>query len=217
MSLPNFVQADLRFLLPVQAEQRVAILGYMPELAEAIKAASAHCTLLLTDESAKPSQASLIYERKQITGESLPLKSASMDHFFVPLLASAVISWLLPEVTRVLRPGGWLFLGVRNRFSLHQIRLRQQGGLAFTLSRLKGLFPTNQWQNIECYGVHEDLQSPQYLVPLATSGMSQYFYDQVFIPHSQAAAWGQRLALYLSQLGGQRFLFRDLGLVAQRL
>jgi len=99
---------------------------------------------------------------------------------------------------------------------LHQ-RLKEQGHYALTLSRLKGLFPANQWQNIECYGVHEDLQSPQYLVSLATPGMSRYFYDQIFIPHSRAAAWAQRLALHLSQMGGQRFLFRDLGLVAQRL
>jgi hypothetical protein len=78
------------------------------------------------------------------------------------------------------------------------------------------MFPADQWQNIECYGVHEDLQSPQYLVSLTTSGTAQYFYDQLFIPHSQTAAWSQRLALHLSQMGGQRFLFRDLGLVAQR-
>lgn len=217
MSLPNFVRADLRFLLPVQAEQEVAILGYVPELIEAIVAAPAHCTVLLADTPARLSQALPVCERKQITGEILPLSSSSMDHFFIPQLASAVASWLVPEATRVLRPGGWLFLGVHNRFSLYQVRLRQRTDLALTLSRLKGLFPADQWQNIECYGVHEDLQSPQHLVSLATPGMSQYFYDQIFIPYSQVAAWGQRLALYLSQIGGQRFLFRDLGLVAQRL
>ena len=217
MSLPNFVQADLRFLLPVKAEQQGAILGYVPELVEAIMAASAHCTLLPTDEPARSLQASPVYDQRQITGESLPLKTASMDHFFVPQLASAAASWLLPEVTRVLRPGGWLFLGVCNRFSLHQVRLRQQGDYALTLSKLKGLFSADQWQNMECYGVHEDLQSPQYLVSLATPGMAHYFYDQLFIPYSQTAAWGQRLALHLSQMGGQRFLFKDLGLVAQRL
>lgn len=217
MSLANFVQADLRFLLPVQAEQQVAILGYVPELVEAITDASAHCTLLLADEPVKASQALSVYAQKQITSKSLPLDTASMDHFFVPQLASALASWLLPEVTRVLRPGGWLFWGVRNSFSLHQINLKQQRYHALTFSRLKGLFPANQWQNIQCYGVHENLQSPQYLVPLATPGMTQYFYDQIFIPHSQTAALAQRLALHLSHIGGQRFLFRDLGLVTQHL
>jgi hypothetical protein len=217
MSLANFVQADLRFLLPVQAEQQVAIVGYVPELVEAVREVPAYGTLLLTGEAVETPPALPAYDQRQIEEESLPLRDASIDHLFVPQLATSMASWLLEEVSRVLRPGGWLFLGVHNRFSLHRIWLRQQSQYALTWSGLKEMFPADRWQHVQCYGIHENLQSPQYLVSLTIPEISRYFYEQLFVPHSQVAAWGQRLALGLSRMGSRGFLFRDLGLVAQQL
>ena len=214
MSPANFVQADLRFLLPIQANQQVAIWGYIPELVEAISDAQAHCTLILP--LTQPAAAAEgPYDQVLLKDKSLPLAQASMDHVFIPQLATTEASWLINEVKRVLKPGGWLFIGVRNRFSLYQMGFKQKQRYALTLGKLQHLFALPEWEIKQCYGVHEDLQSPQFLISLANPETARYFYDQIFMPHSQTGAWAQRLALRLSKMGGQRFLFRDLGLVAQ--
>jgi hypothetical protein len=217
MSPGNFVQADLRFLLPIQAKQQVAIWGHIPALIEAITDTGAACTVLLSAGHRAAAENELAGKQIILHGRSLPMASATVDHFFMLQLGMREATWLLDEIKRVLKPGGWLFLGVRNRFSLHQLGIKPQAQHTFTLSQLQALFSDREWTIEACYGVHEDLQTPQYLISLAGSETAAYFYDQVFIPHSQSGAWAQRLALHLSKMGGQRFLFKDLALVAQRL
>ena len=215
MSSINYVQADLRFLLPIKPGQRVAVLGHAPGLVMALDEAEADCTLVLDDKLKEGSD--LPCNPVQVSGDHLPFTAVSLHHLFIPQLSATQAPWLAKEIRRVLKPEGWLFVGVRNRHSFHQLHLGKSNRYSLTLAQLKQLLPSPYWQIHQCYGVHDDLQHPQYLIPLDMTTAVSYFYQQIFMPNSLAGAWIQRLAQYLNQLGGNPLLFKDLGITAQQI
>ena len=216
MSGNDLVQADLRFLLPIEPKQQVAVLGHAPGLVMALSEAEAHCTIVLPEAQELDTPTVPNNQMRVISGK-LPFSDGSLHHIFIPQLTANQVLWLPDEVARILKPGGWLFLGVRNRYSFHQLRSKKQTGIGLTLPYLKRLLSSPNWKINQCYGVHDDLQHPQYLIPLGTATAVNYFYQKIFMPNSTAGAWIQHLALYLNQIGGGHLLFKDLGITTQRI
>jgi hypothetical protein len=215
---PGFGQADLRFLLPLRPGQQVAILGHAPSLAAAVVEERIAPTLIVP----RPEDGNAGYHCQQANAptQPLPLAAASIDHILIPRLSPDQAAWVPDEVARVLKPGGWLFLGVSNAEALQRLRpgklkAADRPGSALSGRSARRLLERSGLMLVTCYGVCDSLEQPDYLVPLEPAGVARHFFDRMYVPHSRPAALSQRLSAGLTALGLQRLLFKDLGLVAQ--
>lgn len=222
----NFVQSDLRFLLPIQAGQQVAIFGHAPELVDAIATAGITPINVLPGDCADKNDngRAHVYHAATAYQQPLPLVSASVDHVLMPVLVDQQPEWIIGEVARVLKPGGWFFLGISNaqgwqRLCLWLGRWKEQSKTqpSSSIRAYRRLLKKKRLNVLNCYGVYTDLKHPRYLVPLEIPGAAHHFFEQIIVPYSWQAAVGQRLAVFLTQIGRQQLLFKDFGFVAQRI
>jgi hypothetical protein len=225
MTQTQFVQSDLRFLLPIQPGHQVTILGHAPELATGIANAGGITTIVLSEDSYMRDYSSICHQ--VITNHySLPLATASIDHMLIPMIVHRQAARLYSEVGRVLKPEGWLFLGMRNRISLHSLDFRyilqkyksaKNRQTSLSVRTCRYLLERNNLRVESYYGVYEDLRHPQYLVSLDHANAAHYFFEQIFTPHSWYGALLQRLAIGLTHLNKQSITFKDIGILAQRV
>ena len=69
----------------------------------------------------------------------------------------------------------------------------------------------------QVYGIDDDLQRPQFWVPLNSPEPARYFFDQLWVPYTRAARLARRAAPVLIGLGLAPSLFRSLVVVARRV
>ena len=204
------IQTDLRFLLPIQPEQTIIILGHYASLAEAISSAnSTVINFLLSTQEFNPGSAHL--HQALIVDERwpLPLTRASADHIIAPIIPQhQAIAMLLDEASRILKPGGWFFFGIHSPSPVNR--------LPFISSMLRILLQRQDFHQAMLYGAYPGLKRPRYLIPLVSSGSAYHFYQRIFVPRSSRGLLAQRLAVLLARLGLQRILFNDFGFIAQR-
>jgi SAM-dependent methyltransferase len=199
------IQSDLRFLLPVRSDENVILFDPDDELIGAIRSENARLTVVRSTD---------------IAGSKLPFQSASLDHIFVPVLTKNLYAFFPMEFSRILRPGGWLFVGVGNMSGLKRLLFwkdkKKVRPVCFTLNGCRMALQQANFRVINSFGILRDLNSPQYVIGLERPDLSKFFFHQVFYPATATAAIGQRAAGFFATLGLHRCLYRDFGIVARR-
>ena len=201
----TYVQADLRFLIPVSAGETVAILGDVPELATALEEERIQTYVIyLPTEAAE-----------------IPLQTASVDHILLPLLGKHRHTWLISEMARILKPGGWAFIGLRNAHSLQRLafwKRDEQGRVAppFSVRHFYKDMERAGFSDLTSFGVSKDLTHPQFLIPLERSVASHFFFDRIYSPSSLGAAVAQKMAALITSAGMQSILFKDVLVLGQK-
>ncbi len=221
------VQGDLRFLLPVRPGQQVLILGHASQLAAALISACIMPVLVLPhdDHDAASDYHGCLCHRASADEKPLPFATGSLDHVFVPMLLQAQAAWVPHEVARVLKPGGWLLLGVHNAGGLQRLRFwrhRRTPSPGQAVETRHGIYAwrrelhQQQLVTTHYYGVHDDLQHPQHVIPLDEANTVRYFFERIYTPHSGAAAVARRFVTLLAVCGLQHLLFKHIAIVARR-
>lgn len=202
--MANFAQADLRFLLPLHKGQQVVVLGDAPQLVEALLA-----------EEIRIERGS--YQSAQDV--PLPFAAASVDHVMMPVPPDLALSWWFDEAARILKPGGSLLVGIHNAGRLQRLRFwkrSQSSVVSLTLSNCQHLLNQSGFSVSNRYGVHDDLQRPQHLVPLERAEITRYFFDHVIASSSIAGQLTHYAAALLAALHLQHVLYTDIAVVAYR-
>ncbi len=223
----RYAQADLCFLLPLRAGQCAAIFGSAPYLASAVASEDVKTLQVIPVRNANvpPDEDDAIWYRDLTADSRKCLASASLDHVFILEPGNTCPRALLAEVARLLKPGGWFFLGVQNTERLHRFRMadsrrgrsiERDKRLSLSLRRCRSLLKQNNLVFVETYGIHADLDEPRYLVPLESAAVARHFFAQMFAPVTPSASLIWRFAPLLATIGLQRILFRDLGIIARR-
>ena len=154
---------------------------------------------------------------------SLPLATAMVDQVMALNIWREQSGWLLAEIARVLKPGGWLFVSVWNdyaidsisrRVSLHRHELQMPGDV--TLRLCTRLLQQADFREIHLYGIHGDPAHPSHLVPLGHSGAMRYFFRRLFVPHSKLASAIRQWSALLIAVGLPTLLFSRIAVVARR-
>lgn len=201
MVLPGSI--NLRFLLPVRSGDYLALL----------------------DDGCFISEATGDGGLRWVGQEPDVLLSASMpgfplsgvDHLILSELDEKGLVWLEDlqsgEFQRLLKPGGWLLMGMQHAGSL--ARLRSPHGKGFRQAVLQRLLRDGGFCEQRWYGVFGDLRQPRFVIPLEWASISRYFFETLFVPYSPLAAWLPSLSKLLAFCGLQRVLYPGL-LVAAR-
>jgi len=207
------IQSDLRFLLPIQAEQKIIILGYYPDLAEAISSASCTTIQIITPKNppqVRPESAQTYRALIDARHGRLPFATASADHIIAPIAHEhKSIAAIVAEISRILRPGGWFLCGIHQTNKLNW--------LSSSANAVQTLLRHPEFNQATLYGAYPGLHRPRYMIPLTSSGPALHFFQRLFVPRSPQGLHAQRLAVLLVRFGLQRILFNDLGFVAQRI
>jgi hypothetical protein len=194
-------QSDFRFLIPFQPGQRVALFDADDVLA--------HC---LREERLEVQKMRMLEIDHH--GDS------SFDHVIIPALTAESLNGFPQEFARLLRPGGTMFAGFRNKMALERLlfwrKKKDESVAAFaSLKKLRRIFRRVDLSLLHLYGIR-DLSRPQHLVSLDQPAPARFFFQQMFYPHSWTAATAQKAATTLASAGLHKTLFRYFGVVAMR-
>jgi hypothetical protein len=160
--LPGF-SVDWRFLLPVRPGARMLV------LAEAgADFAQYFSGLELTVVTARPGEAGDLRDRYDIVAIPLGIKS----------------SHLQPSLARLLKPGGLLLIGFRNRWGVRKRSSPRTG--AFTRRGLQRALERAGFREMAVYGAVPDLAKPEYILPLRKQALSFFLHHRY--PGRRAAA-----------------------------
>ena len=183
--MADYIQADLRLLLPLQAGQTVGVYGDFPALS-----------------------AALVQDRLMETAVSIQVNpiNQKLDHLIVPMPELAHLDEIREWAAQAIVTNGRLFIG-----------LPYSRQLAMEKQQLEDHFRSPTWQIEQLYGIRQDLHRPHTIVPLSNNIPSRYFHQQLLHPYSWRAVLGNYFTNWLNRWGQQRFLFKHLGLVAQRI
>jgi hypothetical protein len=203
----GYSQAELRFFLPLAPGQRVGVLGDSKQLLDALAADGLEITII-------PPPASLPLETAE-TGNAIN----DLDHLVIPEYSSDCYDPCLSRIVQRLKPGGWFLIGIHNSESLYRT-FSKKGTVVqhcFSLRESIVLLGKNDIQTVHCYGVYDELEHPEILVPLDTREAACFFFRNIFMPATRFAAWTRPIAVLLASIGLQRMLFRALVIVARRV
>jgi SAM-dependent methyltransferase len=196
------------FSVPLEAGDRVLVVGAWPSVSRSARLAGAE-VLSVDTSRAEPAETNG-EATAVITGDRLPVPDAAMDHVLLPGLTPLLLPLARTELARVLRPGGWLFLGAPAvwRSGPRRGALSVRGGRA--------LLERCGFGDVRAYGIAPSLAAPRHLVPLASRGALRWYARSGFAPTSRYAAvvrWS------VARLGRHRpllLLFPALGWTARR-
>jgi len=197
-------QADFRLFVPYKPGQRVFILGDAIELADSLAGWDVEPTLI----SSKLKH--IFIERDyEILEEQWPLSlnEHSCDHAFVPEIQLSFPDRWLDDIDSILKPEGWLFVGVENSKSIDQFiknRLKRhgefvtdEGGLknsaSLSLTEGKQLLSAHGFIVKHIFGVASNLKKPGVYIPLEHPEIIQNFYVTMYSPFS----WKDRIMYWL--------------------
>lgn len=178
----SHVQTDIRFLLPLEAGDRVCLFKGNPSLQQGLSD-DGLIHVLAAEES----------------GTVLP--AAGMDHAVIATMPQRDFQSTLAEASRVLRPGGTLFLGI---LPPHRRTIRR-------MLRKSGFDVISIW------GVRDNLSNPQYFIPLENAAASRYFFEQIHIPGSFRSEVFRRLSKVVTALGLHSYLYREFTILARKI
>jgi hypothetical protein len=198
MEQSEYVQSDLRFLIPLHEGDQAIIFGGPMVLGDAIRS-----------------------EKVNLFAAEDPdaIASESADHIFIPELTKDLVRGFPNEYLRILKPSGWIFVGIHNAQSFERLQFWKHIGtrpLRLSAKRCKRLFEQTGVEVIDFYGVSKNLNHPQFLISLIHKQQAAFFFDHMYYPYSRIAAAMQVIARWMVALGLQRFLFNDIVVVARR-
>jgi len=198
--------ADLRFLLPLSAGQRVGVFGDAKRLVETLTGDG----LIVKTISQFQNQSLTDPESVEFIG--------SFDYVIIPEFSSGNLDACLRRVSQFLKPGGWLLTGIHNSESLSRFLSKADAVQKTLLSLRKCIraLEENGIQAVGCYGAHEKLEHPQDLIRLDHRVISEYYFRNIYIPNSRLTAWMLPVLILLSSVGLQRMLFRGIVIVARQ-
>ena len=194
----EYVQSDLRFLIPIHQGDHAVIFGGAKALGEAILSEKAE--LAIADQA-----------------QSIPSESA--DHVLIPELTKELVNGFPAQYSRILKPNGWIFVGVHNAEALDRLAFwKRKARRRFRLSikTCKKLFHKNGMEVVGFYGVSKNLQHPQFLISLEHKEQAAFFFERMYYPYSRRGAIMQTIAQWMVALGMHRYLFNDIAIVARR-
>lgn len=202
MNEGSYSQADLRFLLPFTAGQRVGVVGEARLLVE---------TLMMDRLSVTSIDQSLT------TTEKVDF-AMQLDHVIIPELSCAPLDPCLARIGQWLKPGGWLLIGFHNSESLYRSHLEKDAGNKprFSLKKYIRALEKKDFRPVFCYGTYPKLKNPQVLIPVDNRCGSEFFFHNIYIPLSRSKAWMLSATFFLSSIGLQRLLFQGYVILAQR-
>lgn len=194
MSSTNCSTAELRWLVPAFAGQRVGIAGEAPALVESLTTSGVTVLSL---------------------GSTLP-ENKSLDHLVVPELNCANPGAWLAERAGLLKPGGCILIGVINVRSVHYLAHKLQGKFAYAPVLIARLLREAGFEQLALYGVHSSLACPRYFVSLDRPGAALYFFTTLYTAYRRSGAVLKRIAPLLIHAGLQTWLFHGLIFTACR-
>lgn len=198
---------SLRFMLPIEAGDRVLVLGVSPRLTRSLDGAG--CSVLTSVSPHERDHAQRVTGDVVVTAGSLPCGDARFDHVVVPILRTEHVPLVPGELARVLRPDGGLFLGM-------SYRLRSRARPGTTIRRGRRLLEDNGFGRVSVYGVRRSLESPRYLVPLDSPAVMTWFLSTTYLPQTTRGALAAPVLGTAAHLRMPPLLFPDLGFVARR-
>ena len=194
----EYVQSDLRFLIPIHQGDRALIFGGTKALGEAIQSEKVELTTA-----------------EQV--DSIPAESA--DHVLIPELTKELLNGFPDQYSRILKPNGWIFVGVHNAESLERLafwKLKRKAKFRLSIRQCKKMFHKNGIEVVGFYGVNKNLQHPQFLIALEHKEQTAFFFEHMYYPYSRRGAVMQTIAQWMVALGMHRCLFNDIAIVARR-
>jgi hypothetical protein len=211
-------QSDLRFTMPLQAGQKVVVLGRAFALAESLTDAGLKALLFFPVANRDTTALGHCIAGE---GEQLPVSQRSVDHVLVPEYTLDMAGWIPGEVVRILKSGGTLGLGFFNQTSLagwHSSR-NPQGTEFIPLAgaTIDQWLSKNGLRLKASYGIWTNLKQPRYLVPLSHKAPVTFFFSQLFTPYSWKTALVQPIVSLAARLGWGQILFPHLYIVAQAI
>jgi len=202
MNETNYSQAELRFLLPLAAGQRVGVVGDARLLVEILMLA----------------KVSVISLDQPMLHTGTVDFAMTLDHVMIPEFSCDTLDPCLARVVKWLKPGGGLLIGFHNSESLYRSHLEKDAGNKprFSLQKCIRALEKNGIQIVCCYGAYDQLQNPRVLIPLDNKHASGFFFRNLYLPLSLSRAWMLSATILLSSIGLQRVLFHGFVILAQR-
>jgi len=219
----SLIRPELKYLVPLKPRQRVMVLDEDNSAAADLQIPDLNLIAVLPAQSGEIHVGATL-KRTTVVPHGLPLASASIDHVIISELTHGRAEWLLPETARVLRPGGWLCLGLHKAGWLHRLGLanghsqhtngHRTNGLA--LKACRGLLLSAGFVRVNTYGIARSAEDERFLIPLDQSGAARYFFQEAMASTSRLAPMARIRANVMTAAGLQHFLFKHMAVLAQR-
>ncbi len=158
------------------------------------------------------------FEVSTFTGLPWSMAPNSADHVLLPVPGDAVTDQIA-EASRVLRPGGYLLLGLMNGLSLYRWSMSEGSAShpPLTFRKVRHLLQNHQFRLESSYGVRESLDEPALCVPLDTPDPTAFYFRYRFVPYTRSGLLLSLLAPRLAVLGAHTLLYPALLYVARKI
>jgi hypothetical protein len=212
----NYAQGDIRLLLPLKSGDCVRVLGDAPILNRALLTEDVDLHVVV-DKSPSQKHTDLITYYEGVDSK-LPFGDASSDHVIIPRLSPALMRDYPHNIKQILKPGGWLFVGFQNAQRLQQLRFWKKKGHHQSLVMSNCLKQLQQldFQIVACYGIHNNLEHPQYWIPLENPAITNFYFTYIDIPYSRGAQMIRPFIYALTLANRHSILFNDIAIIAHR-
>jgi hypothetical protein len=218
-------QADFRLFMPYKVGHNAIVIGDSIELVQSLGYGGVF-----------PIQISKNGEPSSSAGDHLcaneldiPIAANQIEHIFVPEYSCTAMQDFLLELSRLIKPGGWVFIGVKNRWSIetgiklvlskfkYSKRLEVSRDLpSCSMSQWKRLLIDFNFQKIHFYGIWSNLKFPGFYFPIERPAILRKFYRDMYSSFSLKDSFLHRLGLLFCSLGLQSTLFTHYCVIAQK-
>jgi len=205
------LEAALCEPLPLEAGQSVALLGESALAAQAVHIAGGVPIVVRpagTGWAVGGAGGGWRLNGEQPDG--LPLASAAVDHIVVPRFDPRAHLPPAAEMRRVLRPGGWVAVGVRPARS----RAGDRASPASVAACARWL-EAGRFEVLGRYGLVEGATDRSALVPLDHLGAVQFFVERLWVPPSRWPGWARAAVARLAAAGRYGWLFKQFVVVGR--
>ena len=184
--LSQYLEADLRFLMPLTVGQKVGVYGHSSALAETLNDDGLVVFPLLLQDIGK---------------------TTGLDHLIISKYEGGSSREAAGLFRKTIQPGGWLIVGFYNAGSIRNIFSHKKSRSCYYLREFISHLKQAGFDIRLCYGVYDRLPYPHFLIPVETSGASKYFWNSIYVPASRLFTWMQRWFGLLSTVGLRHTLF----------
>lgn len=216
----NYAQGDIRLLLPIKSGDCVRVLGNAPILNQTLLTEQVNLQVVVDNSS--PQDLNLQVESDiyhEMVDNKLPFEDGSSDHVIIPRLYPALMAGFPHEVKRILKPGGWLFVGFQNAQRLQRLRFwkkKKSRNQSLVMNNCIKLLNQVEFQIIARYGMQKNLERPQYWIPLENPSITNFYFTYIDIPYSRGARLIRPFIHALTLTNRHGWLFNDMAIVASR-
>lgn len=224
----NYRKSDIRYLLPIQKGQTVAVFGQVPEIVEMITSSGVKCVSI----SSHPQTIEYNFDvnhviwpdNDQKKKQRILLNSESVNHIIILDNMFYNPEWTYQEILRIIKPGGTLYFGLKNpKYILSPfLNFGRRAKLNSTRSKFARVFFRNlitkdDFELIDRYGIYKDFENPKFYISLDNLGPTHYFFKNTLQSYSiKSKIYPVLFSLYFQEKKFEK-LFKYLGIVAQRI